>query len=127
MTAARDVPVVVFLFNRPDTLARVVDVLRYVRPRLIWVVADGPRPDYPQDVARCRAARALVESFDWPCRVVRDFAEANMGCSARITSGLDWVFSEVAEAIVLEDDIVPDPSFFLGARRCSTGIATSLA
>ncbi len=112
MTVARDVPVVVFLFNRPDTLARVVDVLRYVRPRLIWVVADGPRPDYPQDIARCRAARALVERFDWPCRVVRDFAEANMGCSARITSGLDWVFSEVAEAIVLEDDIVPDPSFF---------------
>ena len=112
MTTTLDVPVVLFLFNRPETLARVVDVLRRVRPRLILVVADGPRPDRPQDAARCRAARAMVERFDWPCDVVRDFAETNMGCSARITSGLDWAFREVSEAIVLEDDIVPDPTFF---------------
>lgn len=117
MTAALDVPVVLFLFNRPETLARVVDVLRRIQPRLVLIVADGPRPDCPQDAARCRAARAVVERLDWPCHVVRDFAETNMGCDARITSGLDWAFGEVAEAIVLEDDVVPDPSFFAWCAR----------
>ena len=117
MTTTLDVPVVLFLFNRPDTLARVVDVLRRARPRLVLVVADGPRPDWPQDAALCRAARAVVERFDWPCDVVRDFAETNMGCSARITSGLDWAFQEVSEAIVLEDDVVPDPTFFAWCAR----------
>ena len=41
-----------------------------------------------------------------------DYSEANLGCGERISSGLDWVFESVAEAIVLEDDCLPDPSFF---------------
>jgi hypothetical protein len=117
VTAACNVPVVLFLFNRPETLARVVDVLRCARPRLILLVADGPRPDHPQDTLRCRAARAVVERLDWPCHVMRDFAETNMGCSERITCGLDWAFQEVSEAIVLEDDVVPDPTFFPWCER----------
>jgi hypothetical protein len=117
MTAVCDVPVVLFLFNRPDRLGRVIDVLRHVRPRLILLVADGPRPDRAEDIVRCRAARAIVERLDWPCDVMRDFAETNMGCSERINCGLNWAFQEVSEAIVLEDDIVPDPTFFPWCQR----------
>lgn len=112
MKKLADAPLVLFLFNRPETLRRVVDVLRRVEPPLIYAIADGPRPDHPDDAARCRAARAIVEHFDWPCRVVRNYADTNMGCNARIASGLDWAFQEVAEAIVLEDDVVPHPTFF---------------
>jgi hypothetical protein len=109
---SRDVPVALFLFNRADTLRRVVDVLARVQPRRVFLIADGPRPGYPSDVANCRAARAVVERLDWRCEVVRNFAETNLGCDPRIASGLDWVFDQVDEAILLEDDIVPDPSFF---------------
>jgi hypothetical protein len=112
MMAADTVPVVLFLFNRAASLARVVDVLRCVRPQLVLAIADGPRPDHPEDVPRCIAARAIVERLDGPCHVVRNFAEINLGCDARIPTGLAWAFEHVSEAIVLEDDIVPDPSFF---------------
>jgi hypothetical protein len=112
VTSARGVPVVLFLFNRPETLRRVLEPLRRVRPQLIFAIADGPRRDHPHDAERCQAARALVERLDWRCELVRDFAETNMGYNARITSGLDRVFQEVSEAVVIEDDIVFDPSFF---------------
>jgi hypothetical protein len=112
MTKAGEIPVVLFLFNRPGTLARVVDALRRARPALVLLIADGPRDDHPEDVTSCAAARRVIAHFDWPCVVERNFAETNMGLSQRITSGLDWVFREFSEAIVLEDDIVPDPSFF---------------
>jgi hypothetical protein len=112
MTAADAIPIVLFLFNRPASLARVVDVLCRVRPQLVLAIADGPRPDHPEDIPRCIAARKIVERLDGPCHVIRHFAEANLGCSARITTGLAWTFEHFSEAIVLEDDIVPDPSFF---------------
>lgn len=35
-----------------------------------------------------------------------------MGCGIRISSGLDWVFLRVDRAVILEDDCVPDLSFF---------------
>jgi hypothetical protein len=41
-----------------------------------------------------------------------DFADSNMGCKRRVASGIDWIFEQVEEAIILEDDCLPDPSFF---------------
>jgi hypothetical protein len=49
---------------------------------------------------------------DWPCEVMQDYAELNLGCKRRISSGLDWVFNQVEEAIILEDDCLPDSSFY---------------
>ncbi len=50
--------------------------------------------------------------MDWPCEIVRNYAETNLGCDARIASGIDWAFEQVDEAILLEDDLILDPSFF---------------
>jgi hypothetical protein len=105
-------PVAFLIFNRPDTTARVFEAIRQAEPPKLLVVADGPRADHPEDVERCAAARAIIERVDWDCEVLKNFAETNMGCKQRVSSGLDWVFETVEEAIVLEDDCLPHPSFF---------------
>jgi len=107
-----EVPVVLFLFNRPDLTARVFAAIRKQRPRQLFLVADGPRPDRPGETELCAAARHVARTIDWPCEVKRDFSDINLSCAVRIASGLDWVFSRVEEAIILEDDIEPDGSFF---------------
>ncbi len=105
-------PVAFIIFNRPDTTARVFEAIRQVRPPKLLVVADGPRAQTPDDAARCQAARAIIEQVDWPCEVLKNYADKNLGCRARVSSGLDWVFSNVNEAIILEDDCLPHPTFF---------------
>lgn len=108
-----DTPVALLVFNRVETTRRVLDRIRVARPRQLFVVADGPRADRPEDVERCAAVRVLIEDgIDWPCDVRRDYAEQNLGCARRVVSGLNWVFSVAEEAIVLEDDCVPEPTFF---------------
>ncbi|MGA0286566.1 MAG: hypothetical protein ACO3QA_05980 [Phycisphaerales bacterium] len=108
---AFDTPIALVLFNRPDRLAEVVSAIRETRPRRIVAIADGPRPDRPDDVDRCRAARAVLDAIDWPCEIERDFADSNLGCDRRIRTGLDRLFDRHDAAIVLEDDVRPDPSF----------------
>lgn len=106
-------PVVFLVFNRPDCTARSLAAIRAARPARLYVVADGPRADRPADAARCAEVRALVErGVDWPCEVVRDYAPANLGLARRVASGLDAVFAREQEAIILEDDCIPDPTFF---------------
>jgi hypothetical protein len=107
-----DTPVALILFNRPDTTQRVFEAIRAARPSRLLLIADGPRADRAGEAELCRAARAVVEAVDWPCRVERNFSDVNLGCGRRVSSGLDWVFGQVEEAIVLEDDCLPDPSFF---------------
>lgn len=105
-------PVVIFVFNRTQTLRRLLTVLAELRPATLMIVADGPRASHGEDERRCAAVRALVERVEWPCSVRRNYAAANLGCDRRIESGVDWVFDQVDEAIFLEDDLLPDPSFF---------------
>jgi hypothetical protein len=105
-------PVALFVFNRPETTASVIEAIRAAAPPLLLVVADGPRPGSPSDETACREVRALIDRTDWPCPVRTNYADANLGCRARVASGIDWVFDEVPEAILLEDDTLPDPTFF---------------
>jgi hypothetical protein len=105
-------PVALIIFNRPELTVRVFEAVRAARPSTLLVVADGARVDHPDDVRRCSATRSVIERVDWPCDVRTNFAPANLGCRARVSSGLDWVFSTVDEAIVLEDDCLPNLAFF---------------
>jgi hypothetical protein len=85
--------------------------VRRVLPSL-FIIADGPRPGHPTDTERCQQVRDVVSQIDWPCEVQRNYAEQNLGLKRRISSGLDWVFTQVESAVVLEDDCLPHPDFF---------------
>ena len=82
------------------------------RPRRLLVVADGPRAGRPGEGALCKAARNVVTSPDWRCEVLTNCSDENLGCKRRLSSGLDWVFDQCSEAIILEDDCLPGASFF---------------
>ena len=105
-------PVAFLIFNRPKVTAQVFGTIRQARPERLFVVADGPRADRPGEAEKVAAARAVTEAVDWPCEVVRDYSDVNLGCGERISSGITRVFEQVEEAIVLEDDCLPHPSFF---------------
>jgi hypothetical protein len=107
-----DTAVALLLFRRPEETARVFERIREARPPKLFLVADGPRPGNEEDARGCEQARAVVERVDWDCEVVREFADENLGLKRRIPSGLDRVFSEAPDAIILEDDCLPHPSFF---------------
>lgn len=110
--AALKTPVVFIIFNRFDTAKQVFKAIAKVKPEKLFVVADGPRVDKAGEAEKCVQVRSLIEAIDWPCKVYKNFSDANMGCDPRIVSGLDWVFSQTDRAIILEDDCLPDPSFF---------------
>jgi hypothetical protein len=104
--------VALIVFNRPRTTQRVFAEVARARPRKLFLIADGPRRGREAEPHECAAVRRIVTRVDWPCDVETDFAETNLGCGRRISSGLDWLFSRTEEAIILEDDCLPEPSFF---------------
>lgn len=105
-------PVAFVIFNRPETTKRVFAEIARARPPKLLIIADGPRADQPDDVKKCAATRSIVDNVDWNCEVLTNYSETNLGCKRRVSSGLDWVFDTVEEAIILEDDCLPNPTFF---------------
>lgn len=105
-------PVAFIIFNRPDTTARVFAEIAKAKPPKLLVVGDGPRASRPGEAERVAATRAIIEQVNWPCEVLVNFSDINLGCKNRVASGIDWVFDQVPEAIILEDDCLPHPTFF---------------
>ncbi|CAN4275606.1 GT4_BshA-like domain containing protein [Methylophilaceae bacterium] len=100
------------IFNRPDTTERVFAEIAKAKPPKLLVVGDGARVNREGEAAKVAATRAIIDRVDWPCEVLTNFSEVNLGCKIRVSSGLDWVFEQVDEAIILEDDCLPHPTFF---------------
>ena len=103
-------PIGLLVFNRPELTEVVFREIARVKPERLFIIADGPRSQ--QEEQKCRRVREIVGKVDWDCDVRTDFSVRNLGCGRRESSGFSWVFSQVEEAIFLEDDTLPDPSFF---------------
>ena len=113
-------PIAFIIFNRPDTTKRVFEAIRLAKPEQLFIIADGPRNNKAGEEQKCLETRAITELVDWDCEIFRNYAPKNLGCRNRVSSGLDWVFENVEEAIILEDDCSPHPTFF---RYCQELLA----
>jgi hypothetical protein len=105
-------PVVFTIFNRPDLTLKVFNAIRRVQPPSLLIVADGPRRGRVGEERLCAETRDVVSCVDWDCDVQRNYSDVNLGCRARMSSGLTWAFGLSPEVIVLEDDCLPSLTFF---------------
>lgn len=109
--------VLFLIFNRPDTTRQVFEAIRKARPGKLFVAADGPRPDRSNEADLCAETRKVVQQVDWECEIKTLFRDRNLGCRAAVSSAVSWFFGHVEEGIILEDDCLPDPSFFPFCRE----------
>ena len=105
-------PVLFLIFNRPETTQQVFSAIRKAKPPRLYVAADGPRSDYPDDAESCEIARSIATNVDWDCEVKTLFRETNLGCGLAVTSAIDWFFEQETEGMILEDDTKPSEQFF---------------
>jgi hypothetical protein len=105
--------VAIIIFNRPDLTLQLLDALAQVKPTRIYIISDGPRANKANEFLLVQEARNLVDRrIDWPCVIKKNYSNENLGCGRRVSSGINWVFENEEEAIILEDDCIPVISFF---------------
>lgn len=106
-------PVLFLSFNRPETTARVFERIREIRPRRLYLASDGPRHNKAGEAEIVRHIRGeLTGQIDWDCEVKTLFREENIGCALAVSGAISWFFEQEEEGIILEDDTLPDPTFF---------------
>lgn len=106
-----NIPVAIFFFNRPDTTVRVIERIATAKPKKLYLICDGGRtPEEHNEVLICR--KLVEESISWDCEIIKNYADTNRGVYANIGLGAKWVFTREEYAIFLEDDNLPDITFF---------------
>ena len=105
-------PILFLIFNRPVPTKKVFEQIRIAKPSKLFVAADGSRPNKKGEYELCVETRSIVELIDWDCEVKTLFRTENLGCGKAVSSAIDWFFENVEEGIILEDDCLPNQSFF---------------
>ena len=107
-----DVNVLIIFFVRDEVLKQTFEAVKKARPRRLFLWQDGPREGRPDDIEGIERCRKIVEDIDWDCEVYTTYNEKNIGCDPSIYYAYKWAFSKVDKCIFLEDDQVPNQSYF---------------
>jgi hypothetical protein len=108
-----DIPILLLVFNRPETTAQVFQRIKEIQPVKLFIAADGPRAGKEGEKEKCEAVRKLIlDGINWDCDVKTLFRDSNLGCGKAVSGAITWFFENVEEGIILEDDTLPDLSFF---------------
>jgi hypothetical protein len=105
-------PVLFIAFNRPNTTSIVFEAIRKEKPTKLYIALDAPREGNVTDEVKHSEVKKIVDVVDWPCEVHRLYQTKNLGCSLGPRAAFQWFFSLEKEGIILEDDCVPNSSFF---------------
>lgn len=100
------------VFNRPDVTQKVFKSIRKAKPSRLYVASDGPRHDRTAEKGVCEEVQKISTAIDWPCELHTLFREENLGCRVAVSTAIDWFFEYEKEGVILEDDCLPDQSFF---------------
>ncbi len=107
-----DTPILFLVFNRPDVTKKVFSEIKKIKPSRLFIAADGPRDSKQGEHEKCKEVRRIVSEINWECEVETLFREKNLGCGRAVSGAITWFFEQVDMGIILEDDCLPNNSFF---------------
>jgi hypothetical protein len=107
-----ETPILLLIFNRPQTARKVFEQIKAVKPKYLYIAADGPRHGNIEDIIKCAETRTIINDINWDCEIKTLFKDENRGCGQGPAEAITWFFEHVEQGIILEDDCLAINSFF---------------
>ena len=104
-------PVVFLVYKRLDVTRHSFESIRNAQPKKLFIVADGPKNN-AEAKKTSSVIRFLKRAINWDCEVMWNVSKFNLGLAERVSSGISWAFNFCDQAIIIEDDCIPGPSFY---------------
>lgn len=102
--------ILIIAYNRPDTTKKLFKIIKQIKPQNLFVSIDAPKNCI--DIHKCNQVKQIFQKIDWECNFYKKYNKQNKGCTKNIISSIDWFFKHVKDGIILEDDCIPNITFF---------------
>jgi len=108
-----DVPILFLAYNRPSLTKITLERIMQINPLNLYVSLDGPNSEKYGDLENCNLVKQIVcKTVRKDCNLHLKINSSNTGCKYAVKNGIDWFFGMVEYGIILEDDCLPNLSFF---------------
>ncbi|MDR0606040.1 MAG: hemolysin hemolytic protein [Bacteroidales bacterium] len=109
----KKVPILFLIFNREDVALQSLASIKEYSPDRLYIAADGPRADRPEEYALCESTRnSVLKAIDWSCEVKTLFRDKNLGCTNAVLGAITWFFENEEYGIIIEDDCLIHQDFY---------------
>jgi hypothetical protein len=105
------IPILLLVYNRPKHTLALINKLREIKPKSIYINLDGPKEN-KQDFINCQKVKKIISRIDWKCKLKFNYGIGNQGCRKSVSKGINWFFEKEKRGIILEDDCIPNLDFF---------------
>jgi len=106
-------PILLLIFNRPEVTKKIFQEIQKLKPKYLFLSSDGPRKNIKNEKEKIEQTRKIIlNNINWDCDLKTLVRKDNLGCKIAVSSAIDWFFKYVEQGIILEDDCLPNQSFF---------------
>jgi len=97
------------VFNRPHYLEKTLSKINVKDFNQVYAFIDGPRAGNKDDLIKTNEVRKLLQTHG----VTKINAQKkNLGINPAFETAISWFFDNVESGVILEEDCIPDKSFF---------------
>lgn len=107
-----NIPILLIAYKKEDTTRQVIEHFRKIRARQLYIVFNAPDPEKDTDPSKCNRTRQLVGLIDWDCNLQVLYRDVHLMVTPSYIDSVNWFFTQVEEGIILDDDCIPDESFY---------------
>lgn len=108
----KEIAILIIGYQRPEKVKRLIEMCLKFSPRKIYLAIDGPKNEF-EKVKTDELERISLELFRNSNQGFRIWKrEENLGLGVSVISAIDWCFQTESHLIILEDDVLPNESFF---------------
>lgn len=104
--------ILIIAYNRPTKVRELILILRKFKTSNILFFIDGPKNNF-EDRLKVDLVKKELLSIDWKCDLLIFESEKNLGVKNAVSAAISWAFEHCEELIILEDDIIPNSTFFM--------------
>ena len=109
MMISKDIGIVIFGYNRPSHLMRVLIALEDYKIKKIHFFLDGPK-DSKDKIVQKQILFMIKQNKK--INIVLHKSKKNLGIAKSIINGMDKMAKKYDKIIVIEDDCIPRKEFF---------------
>jgi hypothetical protein len=101
------------VYKKPETTLKVVDALRKSAVKNLYISINAPLKYYKEDIFKNYNVINIVKNINWDCVVKYKIRRKYVDAYTSYNEAIKWFFKNEKEGIILEDDTLPNNSFFL--------------
>lgn len=109
------IPVLLLTWKREKEIKLILNILKKINAINIYINSDGcefSESKSKQKDKIIQTRNSILKNIDWECKVHLKFNNKNLGCKQSVISGINWLFENEESGIILEEDCIPNESFF---------------